>query len=210
MKVVSTKWVLDDGILLDDDGAYLLIKKHANTPFCFILVWNKKVLTHATSEELQADQIVQGPVSTIRDFVGAKWPVLDFKFILESETSTTNLDPEEYTLSPGPYYNRCYVTDIQPLFYFQRNCSEDKSDSNTKSAISSVRHSRALLRAANLESKCNSKDNTMSNVHQILEDDIGFDDQGDEEEGDEFLVEDEDDEFLVEDEQGYLLNEVNL
>ena len=87
----------------------------------------------------------------------------------------------------------------------------NKSDSNTKSAISSVRHSRALLRAANLESKCNSKDNTMSNVHQILEDDIlGFDDQEDEEEGDEFLVEDEDDEFLVEDEQGYLLNEVNL
>ena len=51
----------------------------------------------------------------------------------------------------------------------------------------------------------------MSNVHQILEDDIlGFDDQEDEDEGDEFLVEDEDDEFLVEDEQGYLLNEVNL
>ena len=201
------------GIMLGVDAAKLLIKKHTNTPFCYILVWNEKVLTHATSEELQANQIAnsKAPVSTIRDFVGAKWPVLDFKFILESETSTTNLDPEEYTLSPGPYYNRCYVTDIQPLFYVQRNCSEDKSDSNTKSAISSVRHSRALLRAANLESKCNSKDNTMSNVHQILEDDIlGFDDQEDEEEGDEFLVEDEDDEFLVEDEQGYLLNEVNL
>ena len=167
------------GIMLENDAAHLLIKKHAYTPFCFILVPDKEGLIHATSKELQADQITK-TVSTIRDFVGAKWPVLDFKFILESETSTTNLDPGEYTLTPGQYYNQNCVKDIQPLFYFQRNCSEDKSINNAISAISSVKHSRALLRAANLESKCNSEDNTMSNVHQILEDDICSDDQGDE------------------------------
>lgn len=130
------QWIRDlGGDVLQKAAAEILLKKHSQTPNCFVVVDNATDL----EKMLQVESSVKtNHAETVRQFSAGNWRFVSWTFVRDSMEAEKTLDPENYCFNVRGNTNSIRVNDSRPLFKNQRL----GHNSGCVSAISSVRQMR--------------------------------------------------------------------